>query len=376
MTKHILIDGTPVSRRMDGLSQYILNVVSCLPQRADTWYTIVLRPGECSDEYAEKWQRQGKEVLFAPIDPIGPGREYQFRRWLRTQPAFDAALIPSNQYPVFLPVPSVYVVHDLIYERYPDQLGRWAYAKRWWLHHNVAKGLQAATVVVAVSEYTRNEILRCHPTTDVAKIKVVYEGWEHLQQPVAREPLNLPLKDYILYVGNSRGHKNLQGLLDAMTIAQPYMNVGQGLVIAGDDRWLNKSQRAQIAALNGKVVTTGWLTSAQLDACYRQAKAVVFPSLSEGFGIPVLEAFYYGKPLLVSKAASFPEVAGEAALYFNPVKPTEIAEKLIQALAMTEEERQQWADRGAQRLNTFSWQKTADEIETILQEICPIKNIK
>ena len=376
MTKHILIDGTPVSRRMDGLSQYILNVVSRLSQRADTHYTIVLRPGECPDGYVTKWQGRGIEVCFASIAPIGPGREWQFRRWLRSRPAFDAALIPSNQYPLFLPIPSVYIVHDLIYERYPAQLGRWAHAKRRWLHGNVAQGLRKATRVVAVSAFTRDEIIRCHPAITAGKITVVHEGWEHLQRPASDLAAPVPYTDYILYVGSSRGHKNLQGLLDAMTIAQPYMNVGQGLVITGDDRWLNKSQRAQIAALNGKVVTTGWLTSAQLDACYRQAKAVVFPSLSEGFGIPVLEAFYYGKPLLVSKAASFPEVAGEAALYFNPVKPTEIAEKLIQALAMTEEERQQWADRGAQRLNTFSWQKTADEIETILQEICPIKNIK
>ena len=366
----ILIDGTTVSRHMDGLSQYILQVVKHLPLRADRHYTIVVRPDECSDETVRLWQQRGIEVCTAAIAPIGLRREFQFRRWLRTQPAFDAALIPSNQYPVFLPVPSVYVVHDLIYERYPGQLGRWAFAKRWWLHRNVAKGLQAATAVVAVSEYTRNEILHFHPHTDGRKIHVVYEGWEHLQQPVANEPMDLPLKDYILYVGSSRGHKNLQGLLDAMTIAQPNMGTGQGLVIAGDDRRLSKLQRAQIAVLNGKVVTTGWLTSAQLDACYRQAKAVVFPSLSEGFGIPALEAFYYHKPLLASCAASIPEVAGDAAIYFDPEQPAEIAQVLQRAMTMSEEEQRQWSEKGTQRLTSFSWQKTADEIETILTSIC------
>ena len=366
----ILIDGTPISRHMDGLSQYILQVVSRLPQRADRRYTVVVRPNECSDEIVRLWQEQGIEVCTARIAPIGWRREFQFRRWLRTRPAFDAALIPSNQYPVFLPIPSVYVVHDLIYERYPSQLGCCAYAKRMWLHHNVAKGLQKATAVIAVSEYTRDEILHFHPHTDERKIHVVYEGWEHLLQPVPQEPLNVPLKDYILYVGSSRGHKNLQGLLDAMTIAQESFAPGQGLVIAGDQRRLTKRQRAQITALNGKVLTTGWLTSAQLTTCYRQAKAVIFPSLSEGFGIPALEAFYYQKPLLASCVASIPEVAGDAAVYFNPSDPAEIAQTLEHAITMSEEEKKLWNEKGNKRLTAFSWQTTADEIEILLQSIC------
>jgi glycosyltransferase involved in cell wall biosynthesis len=368
MTKHILIDATTVSRHMDGLSQYILNVVSRLPKHEDRQYHVVVRPGECPETYAAQWVKAGMEVTEAPIDPIGPKREWQYRRWLRTQRTFDAAFVPSNQYPLALKMPAVYVVHDVIYERFPEQLGKLAPLKRAWLHHNVAKGLQQAAAVVAVSGFTKSEILRFHPTADANKIQVVYEGWEHLAVHGGQAPVSLPFRDYILYIGSSRGHKNLQGLLDAVSLAAERLPEGTGLVIAGDDRLLNAAQRKKIAAFKGKMVTTGWLTQEALNTCYMHAKAVIFPSLCEGFGIPVLEAFWFGKPLLVSNTSSLPEVAGDAALYFDPMKPEQMADVMVHALQMNEPELQRLVQRGKARLQAFSWQKTADEIDQILSQ--------
>lgn len=366
MIRRILIDGTTISQRMDGLSQYILNVVSRLPHREDRCYSIVVRPDECPLKYCEQWRKQGIDILTASIAPIGPLREIQFRRWLRTQRSFDAAFVPSNQYPLSLSIPTVYVVHDLIYERYVGQLGKGGILKRLWLRHNVSKGLQKARTIVAVSEFTKKEILRCHPQTDEQKIHVVYEGWEHLKTHCEQTPFQLPFSEYILYIGSSRGHKNLQGLIDAVRIASEHLPEGTGLVIAGDDHMLNARQRAQIEAMNGKIVTTGWLSQEALNYCYARAKAVIFPSLCEGFGIPVLEAFYFHKPILLSNTSSLPEVAGEAAVYFNPNQPADMAQAIIRALHMSEKEQAGWIRKGEQRLKAFSWQKTADEIERLL----------
>lgn len=367
--KHILIDGTTISLRMDGLSQYILNVVSRLPLCTDRQYHIVIRPEECPEEYLSLWRKQGLDVQTARIAPIGPKREWQFRNWLRTQPAFDAAFIPSNQYPVALTIPSLYVVHDIIYERYPEQLGRWAAFKRWWLHRNVAKGLKQASKVIAVSRFTEQEILRFHPYTDRQKINVIYEGWEHLNAPQPDKQINIPLSDYILYIGSSRGHKNMHGLLNAMELAGDRIPNGKGLVIVGDNRMLTSRQHAQIKALHGKVITTGWLSQAELNAYCKRAKAIIFPSLCEGFGIPALEAFYFHKPLLVSNTSSLPEVAGDAGIYFEPTNPEQIAQAMIRALNMNSEEEVEWIQRGNKRLELFSWQKTADEINNLLNNI-------
>lgn len=367
--KRILIDGTTISMRMDGLSQYILNVVSRLPQRDDRHYTVVVRPEECPETYLDKWRQRGIEIQTAPIAPIGPKRDRQFRKWVRTQRPYDALLAPSNQFPVGVKIPTVYVVHDIIYERYPGQLGKLAKAKRWWLHHNVAQGLRQAQAVVAVSQFTKQEILYFHPKTDKEKIQVVYEGWEHLQTPMKTVDVQVPFDNYILYIGSSRGHKNLQGLLEAISLCASRLPEGTGLVIAGDDRMLTEEQRKKIQKLNGKVITTGWLDQAHLNAYSTHAKAIIFPSLCEGFGIPVLEAFYFRKPLLLSNASSLPEVAGDAALYFDPRQPEEMAEVILHAFRITDLERAEWISKGEQRLKQFSWQKTADEIEEIVNKV-------
>ena len=367
--KHILIDGTTISRRMDGLSQYILNVVSRLPQGDDRHYTVVVRPNECPEEYMHIWQQHGMEVVTAPIAPIGLRRELQFRQWLRTQRPFDAALEPSNQYPMALTMPTVYVVHDIIYERYPGQLGKAAKAKRCWLHYNVSQGLRRAQTVVAVSQFTKQEIMRFHPQADAAKIQVIYEGWEHLQVPPKETSVSVPFNDYILYIGSSRGHKNMQGLLEAMEMIHNQLPKGTGLVIAGDDRMLSSEQKQRIGAMHDQVLTTGWLTQEALRAYSRQAKAIIFPSLCEGFGIPVLEAFYFQKPLLLSNASSLPEVAGEAAIYFDPHQPQQIAQAIVHAFAMDEKEQKEWINKGQKRLQHFSWQQTADQINRIIEDL-------
>ena len=364
--KHILIDGTTISRRMDGLSQYILNVVCRLPQHDDWHYTVVVRPNECPEDYMTIWTQRGIETVTASIAPIGPRRDIQFRHWLRTQRPFDAALVPSNQYPMALAVPTAYVVHDIIYERYPGQLGKYAKAKKHWLHYNVACGLQKAQTVVAVSQFTKQEILHFHPKTDPQKIQVVYEGWEHLQIRQQEESVSVPFRDYILYIGSSRGHKNMQGLLEAMALVKKQLPEGAGLIIAGDDRMLSAGQKAIIEDTKGEVITTGWLTQGELSAYCKKAKAIIFPSLCEGFGIPVLEAFYFRKPLLLSNASSLPEVAGDAAIYFDPLQPQEIAKTILNAFAMDEKERNGWIDKGMKRLEQFSWQKTAEEIDKLI----------
>ena len=134
---------------------------------------------------------------------------------------------------------------------------------------------------------------------------------------------------------------------------------------------LTDAQRTQLTRLQKHVITTGWLTQAQLDAYYRHAKAVIFPSLCEGFGIPVLEAFYYRKPLLLSNTSSLPEVAGDAGIYFDPASPEDIAAKMLHALNLSAEEQQTLIRKGEARLNAFSWQTTANETDKLISKLIP-----
>lgn len=365
MKKRILIDATTASRRIDGLTQYILNTALYL-DTSKAAYTMIFRRGECPENYAEWFAEKDIATEEVDIRPIGPVRDFQFACWLsKNEKRFDAAFFPSNQFPVATSLPCVYTVHDLIYEEFPEQLGKLSGLKRWYLHWNVHKGLKKAKRVIAVSEYTKREIKKYHPNVDEGKIEVVYEGWEHLRN-VRPALYTAPFEHYILYVGSSRGHKNLNRLIDAAGILKDRLPEGWGVVIAGNNSMFTREQKTKICNVNAgrKVIElTGWLSEEELAGCFSRASLFVFPSLSEGFGIPVLEAYYYGIPLLLSNHASLPEVAGDAAIYFNPYDADDIARKLLEAI---------FADHGKlietqkRQLGLYSWIKTAEKVDNLL----------
>ena len=365
MKKRILIDATTASRKMDGLTQYILN--TALHLNADkAQYTMLFRKGECAERYYEQFVKKGFIIEEADIKPIGPVRDMQFAKWLsRNAGRFDSAFCPSNQFPVAISLPCVYTVHDLIYESFPEQLGRLKQLKRTYLHWNVSRGLKKAKRVIAVSEYTKSEILKYHSVADESKIQVIYEGWEHLCDV---EPIKYasPFKHYILYVGSSRGHKNLSRLIDAFCLLQNKLPDGWGLVIAGNDSMFSSEQKNKIARLNENrqlISVTGWLTDEELAGSFSAASLFVFPSLSEGFGIPVVEAYYYGIPLLLSNQASLPEVAGEAAVYFNPYDAQDMANKILSTI---ENDNTELINKQTLRLQQYSWKRTAEQTEKLL----------
>jgi len=372
--KRLLIDGTPISRCMDGLSQYILNVVARLDVSAYQC-TLIVRPKECPAEYIGIFEHNGITVEPVSIAPIGPKRDIQFARYLRTHAPFDLAFIPSNQFPVALNIPAAYTVHDLIYEHFPEQLGRMSTLKRWYLHFVTGVGLRKAKRVIAISEYTKQEILRCHGTQYADKIQVVYEGWEHLLSTSSSDsvlPKGVHFRDYILYVGSSRGHKNLGRLVEAVARCKDQLPSHFGVVIVGNTVMFRPEQLQAIARVNAErevIQLTGWVEDADLTNYFRHAKALIFPSLSEGFGIPVLEAYYYRIPLLLSNQASLPEVAGDAAIYFNPYSVEDIANTIVQFIRQSDHTA--LIERQTQRLSLYSWDKTAREINQLLLSIHP-----
>lgn len=372
MKPRILIDGTPLTHRTDGLSQYIKNVVLRLDAQLFD-YTLIVRQGECDADFLEQLSQKNIATEQVKIAPIGPLREWQFYKYLRKNAhRFDAAIVPSNQFPVALKLPCIYIVHDLIYEEFPEQLGRMAHLKRLFLHCNVALGVCRATQIVAVSNYTKNDLLQRHSALSAEKISVVYEGWEHLQNIVPADFRPTEFERYFVYVGSTRGHKNLARLVDAIDLMKDNLPKNFGFVFVGSLSHLTKAQKAKIDSINAErniIKFTGWVSETELAAYTSHAEALIFPSLSEGFGIPVLEAFYYKLPLLLARRTALPEVAGNAAIYFDPFDVADMAEK-ISNLAWKKIDTSETINLGCKRLKQFSWTKTANQIEQILVKIC------
>jgi alpha-1,3-rhamnosyl/mannosyltransferase len=174
--------------------------------------------------------------------------------------------------------------------------------------------------------------------------------------------LTLP-ENYILYFGSNKPHKNLVRLIEAWQIANRKSQIANHeLVIAGawDARYPEAKRRAEELDLADKVSLLGPVAEADLPALYAGAELFVFPSLYEGFGLPVLEAMACGAPVVCSNVSSLPEVAGDAALLVDPLDMDALAAAIVRVLG-DEALRSEMRQRGLQQAGRFTWAQTAQQ---------------
>ena len=380
--KNILIDCTTVSKKTDGLTQYTLSIILELLEFSSDKYTLICREGELPDNYIPLLKVFEDRCIIECVDiaPIGLKRDFQFRRWYKkNQTRFDVFYEPSAQYPSGVKG-GVYTVHDILYEEFPEKLGKWALLKKWYLHHVVKRGLIRSSVVVAVSEFTKSEIIKyhnCHNLSD--KIHVVYEGYEHLNKAVInnndeyiKNVLNFDEK-FFLYIGSSRGHKNLHNLF----LGYKKAGVDWKLIIVGRMDRLEERDKKVVTAVNSekeRIIFTDWIDDSQMYTILSKAGAFVFPSKSEGFGIPILESYYFKVPLLCSDIPVFNEVAGNACIKFKPFDIDSIAACLSNFTKMNSEEIGELIKKQKKQLERYSWGKSAESVYMLFNDKKTMKN--
>jgi glycosyltransferase involved in cell wall biosynthesis len=177
---------------------------------------------------------------------------------------------------------------------------------------------------------------------------------------MVRERYGLPAQ-YLLFVGTLEPRKNLTTLLHAYALLRAEgLGDGLKLVIAGRAGWLYADIFATVKtlALEGEVIFSGFVADEDLPDLYRGARLFVFPSLYEGFGLPILEAMASGIPVITSTTASMPEVAGDAAILVDPHDPKAVAEGMARVLA-GDQVRQTLIQRGLRRAQQFAWDSVA-----------------
>ncbi|MCX7551338.1 glycosyltransferase family 4 protein [Xanthomarina sp. F2636L] len=176
---------------------------------------------------------------------------------------------------------------------------------------------------------------------------------------------NLP-QNYILYLGRLNVRKNIQSLLKAM----PDVNENTGLVIVGKDDHKTMDWDRLINQLNikNRVFKLGFVPEDDIPFLYKNASVFCFPSFAEGFGLPPLEAMFYNTPTVVSKTTSLPEVCGDASLYVDPKNEKEIASQINKILS-DDTVRKSLIAKGKIRVKSFSWEKAAKEVLTILKSV-------
>jgi glycosyltransferase involved in cell wall biosynthesis len=257
---------------------------------------------------------------------------------------FDPYFIKYNKKPL------VITVHDMIYENLPQLFPDSAHV----IAHK-KQVIEKADAIIAISEYTKQEITRFYPEVK-DRISVVHHGYT-LNTTTADTGLTLPV-NYILFVGERWHYKNFVPFVKA--IKDLLKDDEQlHLICAGGGKFTS-AEKEVLAELDitGKCSQLS-VTDAGLKQLYSQAKLFVFPALQEGFGLPLLEAFANNCPVACSNATCFPEIAGDAALYFDPTDELSI-NTAVKTLINNEDARQQLIKKGQQKLKAYPFQKCID----------------
>ncbi len=286
----------------------------------------------------------------------------------------DVLFVPAHVLPLLHPRRSVVTIHDLGYLHYPDADTARA---RDYLDWSTRWSAQQATAVLADSEATKVDLVRFYGA-EIEKVHVVYLGRDagltrvteslHLAEVRARYGL---AQEYLLFVGTLQPRKNLERIVHAFERICGRSDLAETqLVLAGKRGWLYETLFSQVAraGLQGRVVFPGYVADEDLGALLSGATAFVFPSLYEGFGIPVLEAGGCGVPVITSNTSSLPEVAGDAALLVDPHDVDAIADAMYR-LVTDESLRAELARRGLENVKRFSWDKCARETLAVLESV-------
>lgn len=258
-------------------------------------------------------------------------------------------------------------IHDLAFKHFAE-----SFPKKDLLRLNFLTDMAVrnADKIIAISEATKRDILKIYPDISAEKIKVIYHGvspdvyaLDRDLEKEARIQRELGLKgNYLLYIGAIQPRKNLKVLIEAFNKLKKDKICDLQLVFAGEKAWLSQETiiKANQSPFRDDIVMPGKLKFDDLGHLCRGASAFIFPSLYEGFGIPVLEAMAARVPVICSDNSSLPEVGGDAALYFDSGSADDLAEKIKRVLE-DEKLRQDLIAKGLKQIKKFSWEKCAQE---------------
>lgn len=314
------------------------------------------------------------EELIVPVHSSVPGhqrlRVFTSIPRLLTRKGVDVVLEPAHFGPFCLPekVKRVTVIHDLTPVLFPE-------------FHPLASSLvqkialpfilKKADCIIANSTHTRQDIENFYPFSK-GKVSIVMPGREAIFQPGGDDAVLEKFgirKPYLLAVGTIEPRKNLDTLLTAYEEFRRQSGQALQLVLAGKKGWKNESffKALSESPFREDVVLTGYTERHELPVLYSMARLFIYPSLYEGFGLPVLEAMACGAPVLISNASSLPEVGGGAAAYFDPHAVEDLTKKLLE-LTRDEGKLLKMRELSLTQAAQFSWEQSARQLVSIFQK--------
>ena len=325
----VSINGSLMHPQPTGLSRYGVELCSCL-LRSLPKAKIYTKLKELEDLFPEQVVSRGPKFKH----PANLGSNLKRLLWHQSGMRLNLHLqkprlnfAPIAEGIIYSPVPQIVTIHDLLPLYDPVFMPRWSiyYSK---ILPNILKN--HCKKIICVSEFTKVELSKYYPEIDENLIKVIYPGFNPLSFKNIREFIfseKFGFNDYFLLVGEGSPYKNLDLVPKALSI---YTGTSI-LAICGripDDEKMRIQEIANEVGVGSRLRWLGYVSDEDLGLLYKNSKAFIFPSLYEGFGLPLLEAMYFGAPILSSNAASLPEVGGNVPIYFDPFDPIDLSKKM------------------------------------------------
>lgn len=276
---------------------------------------------------------------------------------------------------VHLGYKTVEIFYDAFFFEYPTH-----YNKLWLkiFHHIAIPAARRCSYIMTITEYARKKV-HLHTQIPENRLVTIYPGPKSLQAKSSSStiPVNLKMiegQKYILHVGVMEKRKNLPALINAFKQLRESGYTELKLVIVGKGNgktFSDDTEQVKAAIqknhLENHVILTGYLPDEEVGIIYRHAFMYVFPSINEGFGIPIMEAFKFNLPVLVADNTCLPEVGGDAVITFDPFNEQDIYTKMKQVLD-DEQLRMKLIEKGQQRLQQFTWEKAAEKLMVVFKQ--------
>lgn len=358
------IDGRYINDHYPGIGRYAFSLAGALaPMLSGEELVVFVASEEANTRYDLYALAACPNVELVPVE-VAPTRPWGQRSLARlvSRCAIDLLHSPTYTLPVGLPCRVVATVHDLIPRAMPEVLPRLAQRAAYRMLTRLA--VTVADRVIADSEATRRDLARFLGLRGARAVVVplgVGAPFRPCPPPEVADTLRLYGVDrpYVLYVGTNKPHKNLPALLTAWHALSAAVRDKHVLLWVGAHDPRYPAVQSAVQSQGGDTVRAlGTVPEEHLAALYSGATCVVHPSLYEGFGLPVLEAMACGTPVICAARSSLPEVAGDAAWFFDPVQPESLGQALGRLLGDSDL-RRKLAEKGLARARQYTWERTA-----------------
>lgn len=353
--------------RIDGTRVYLLNVLKYLGKLSEKDEFFIYHKKSFNPELTPpNFSNYTIKKVSAPFLWTQTGFAWNIRK-----DKIETLWMPMHNIPFFRRkgMKTIVTIHDLAFKKLPETFPKKDLFK---LNFLTDLAVKKADKIIAVSASTKKDILKFYPNISSESVKVIYHGFdaELFQKNFSEDKISevlknheLKAKSYILYVGAIQPRKNLKTLIRAFEIfKEENADSNLKLVLSGGKAWSWKETMEVLEKSPQKdnIILTDKVPFDELAVLYRNASLFVFPSLYEGFGIPVLEAFASKIPVIVSENSSLPEVGGDGAEYFNGSDAKDLSFK-IKKILEDEALRDEMIRKGEEQLKKFSWEKCARE---------------